>query len=129
MNGPNLVCAGCQKPTTLYKPICDECMRACGQEPRPECELIAQENAARVAGGFAPMAIRLSLTEEQVRLLAPHFDYVTAEYQRGKPGILAAQVAKYHDGSCVMRVGFIQNERAKQFEHAVEGKPASSART
>lgn len=27
MNGPGLVCAGCGEPTTLFKPVCDDCMR------------------------------------------------------------------------------------------------------
>lgn len=26
VNGPQIVCAGCNKPTTLFKPICDECL-------------------------------------------------------------------------------------------------------
>ena len=25
MTGPQLVCAGCGKPTTLFKPVCDDC--------------------------------------------------------------------------------------------------------
>lgn len=130
MNGPTLVCHGCQKPTTLYKPLCDDCMRACGQEPRPEHELVAQENAARVAGGLAPVAIRLPLTEEQARLLQPHFEHVTKEWKGYRPGILAAQVLKSSiTGETYMRVGFMPHERAKQFEHAVESEPASVQRT
>lgn len=39
MNGPQLVCAGCQKPTTLTKPVCDDCMRAAGVEPVAHCVL------------------------------------------------------------------------------------------
>lgn len=35
MNGPQLVCAGCNEPTTLFKPICDNCLQMAGQ---PECE-------------------------------------------------------------------------------------------
>jgi hypothetical protein len=119
MNGPNLVCAGCNKPTTLYKPICDECMRASGQEPRPERELVAEENAARLLGGFAPTSILLPLTEEQARLLAPHFEYVKREFERGRPGILAAQVGQNPAGVATIRVGFMPHESAKRFERAV----------
>lgn len=25
MNGPRIVCAGCGEPTSLYKPVCDDC--------------------------------------------------------------------------------------------------------
>jgi hypothetical protein len=32
MNGPELVCAGCGHLTTLFKPVCDRCMAAAGQE-------------------------------------------------------------------------------------------------
>lgn len=30
MNGPGLVCAGCGKPTTLFKPVCDICLSMTG---------------------------------------------------------------------------------------------------
>lgn len=33
MNGPGLVCAGCNQPTTLFKPVCDSCLRMAGQQP------------------------------------------------------------------------------------------------
>jgi predicted amidophosphoribosyltransferase len=39
MNGPNIVCAGCGKPTTLRKPVCDDCMRAGGTTPMEYCPL------------------------------------------------------------------------------------------
>lgn len=39
MRGPGLVCAGCQKPTTIFKPICDACLIAAGETPRAFCAL------------------------------------------------------------------------------------------
>jgi hypothetical protein len=39
MNGPRLVCGACNEPTTMFKPICDKCLRAVGVEPRPFCAL------------------------------------------------------------------------------------------
>lgn len=40
MNGPNVVCAGCGKPTTLNKPVCDRCLM--GITPGASfCELCA----------------------------------------------------------------------------------------
>lgn len=37
VNGPNLVCAGCNAPTTINKPVCDKCLRAAGIEPLAKC--------------------------------------------------------------------------------------------
>jgi len=31
MNGPQLVCAGCGEPTTMFKPICDSCAGSMGE--------------------------------------------------------------------------------------------------
>lgn len=39
MNGPRPICAGCQKPTTWTKPVCDDCMRAVGETPTQYCPL------------------------------------------------------------------------------------------
>ena len=39
MTGPRLLCFGCQQETTMYKPICDDCLRASGVEPKPFCRL------------------------------------------------------------------------------------------
>lgn len=39
MNGPRPICAGCEKPTTWQKPICDECLIAAGETLRPYCAL------------------------------------------------------------------------------------------
>lgn len=39
MNGPRPICAGCEKPTTWHKPICDDCLIAAGETPRPYCAL------------------------------------------------------------------------------------------
>lgn len=33
MNDPQLVCHGCGKPTTMFKPVCDDCLRDAGVEP------------------------------------------------------------------------------------------------
>lgn len=33
MNGPQPICAGCGTATTLFKPVCDDCIRASGQTP------------------------------------------------------------------------------------------------
>lgn len=39
MNGPSLVCSLCGQPTSIYKPICNNCLRAAGIEPNdcPHC--------------------------------------------------------------------------------------------
>jgi hypothetical protein len=47
VTGPGPVCAGCQKPTSFYKPICDDCMRASGQVPTPAWQLELLENGIR----------------------------------------------------------------------------------
>lgn len=39
MRGPGVVCAGCGEPTTLFKPVCDNCLIAAGETPRPYCAL------------------------------------------------------------------------------------------
>jgi predicted amidophosphoribosyltransferase len=39
MKGPSVVCFGCGEPTSLSKPICDNCMRLSGQEPLAYCAL------------------------------------------------------------------------------------------
>lgn len=33
IRGPILVCAGCFKPTSMWKPICNECLIATGVRP------------------------------------------------------------------------------------------------
>lgn len=40
MNCPRPICAGCEKPMNVWgKPICDDCLRATGEVPRPYCPL------------------------------------------------------------------------------------------
>lgn len=50
MAGPNLVCAGCSKPTSLYKPVCDDCLRLAGHEPMGEIDLQLLELGVRHGG-------------------------------------------------------------------------------
>lgn len=39
MNGPKLVCAGCAAPTSLGKPVCDDCMGLFAEIGHPVCPL------------------------------------------------------------------------------------------
>lgn len=39
MNGPRLVCAGCGDPTSLGKPVCDDCMGLMAEVGHPICPL------------------------------------------------------------------------------------------
>jgi len=39
MSGPSLVCAGCGDPTTLLKPVCDDCLRMAGEAVTGYCAL------------------------------------------------------------------------------------------
>jgi len=39
MNSPTLVCAGCASPTSMHKPVCDECMELFAEVGHPVCML------------------------------------------------------------------------------------------
>ncbi len=39
MNGPQVVCAGCAKPTSLGKPVCDDCTGLMAEVGHPICPL------------------------------------------------------------------------------------------
>jgi hypothetical protein len=71
-----------------------------------------------------PNSIYIHLTDEQVELLKKHFEYVRSEAAQDAPGMLVAQVwdaASFYEGPARMRVGFIEHETAKQFEHVANG--------
>lgn len=54
MNGPSLVCAGCNQPTTIFKPVCDTCLAysgcvdMAGKTPEPLCkhDWVGDDNCA-----------------------------------------------------------------------------------
>ena len=57
--------------------------------------------------------VKISLTETQVRQLAPFFDRVQATAALGKPGMLVAQVRwSYQDQRYWMEPGFLPHEHA-----------------
>ena len=57
--------------------------------------------------------MKISLTETQVRQLAPFFDRVQATAALGKPGMLVAQVRwSYQDQRYWMEPGFLPHEHA-----------------
>lgn len=39
MTGPQVVCAGCGEPTSLGKPVCDECRSLFAEVGHPTCPL------------------------------------------------------------------------------------------
>jgi hypothetical protein len=57
------------------------------------------------------MTIKLELTAEQQEIVAPLLEAAQKAYEKGCPGIVVAQVFHGH-----MEVGFLVNEKAKQFE-------------
>ena len=61
MNGPQIICAGCEKPTTPSKPICDDCMRGTGLVPTAYCALC--EAARLFALQILPAKNGLHMTE------------------------------------------------------------------
>lgn len=68
MSGPRIVCAGCGYPTTLYKPVCDDCVDILSQchldmgppskpvEPREERQPDPKDGAGLVQGSDAAAA-------------------------------------------------------------------------
>jgi hypothetical protein len=69
-----------------------------------------------------PDPILISLTPEQAELLKAHFAHVTSEANRGAKGMLVGQIWNvgnpYDADHPMMRVGFLENEKAKQFQGA-----------
>lgn len=63
-----------------------------------------------------PAPIYVDLTPIQTLQIAAHFDHVSAEFAKGEPGMLVAQVMRYEDGTARMRVGYIANEKAKYLQ-------------
>jgi len=62
----------------------------------------------------APGPILIALTEQQVEQLSEHYAHVEAEFQRGRRGMLVAQVGASQDGGHrLMRVGFIPHDDAR----------------
>ena len=39
MNSPRLLCAACNNPTSVYKPVCDDCLTFFGEVPIAFCAL------------------------------------------------------------------------------------------
>lgn len=71
-----------------------------------------------------PHSIYIHLTDEQAALLKEHFAFVRAEAAQNSKGMLVAQVwdaDTFFEGPARMRVGFIEHETAKQFEHVANG--------
>lgn len=67
MSGPNLICAGCGKPTGLFKPVCDDCIVLLGGVPAPVCVLCQagfyvdpQGQHKTKDGGYAGQCSRIS---------------------------------------------------------------------
>jgi hypothetical protein len=57
--------------------------------------------------------VRISLTEGQVRQLAPYFDRVRAAYSKGTPGMLVAQIRwSEAEQRYWMEPGFLEHEDA-----------------
>lgn len=110
--GPKLVCAGCGAETTLFKPICDNCLRACGQVPQTEAALIARENRRRIDKEQSPTSIIVELPAELAAHLAPHFDWCIHEAKRGAMGMFLAQAWRNDDGRAFLRAGFIPHKHA-----------------
>lgn len=51
MNGPQVVCAGCARPTSIHKPVCDECRGLFAEVGHPVC-LLCENGMARDERGF-----------------------------------------------------------------------------
>lgn len=64
-----------------------------------------------------PKTITIDLTPSQERLLHEHLQHVGSEADAGRRGMLVAQIYYGHRGGRVyMRVGFIEEGRAKLLE-------------
>jgi hypothetical protein len=64
-----------------------------------------------------PETITINLTPSQERLLNAHLKLVASEADAGRRGMLVAQIHYEHRGGrAFMRVGFIEEERAKLLE-------------
>lgn len=72
-----------------------------------------------------PEPIVISLTPEQVDQLKAHFAHVAREASRGAKGMLLGQVWNignpYDEHNPVMRVGFLDSEKAIQLYQAAHG--------
>lgn len=72
-----------------------------------------------------PTTLTINLTPSQERLLYEHFKHVASEADAGRRGMLVAQIVYEHRGGRAwMRVGFIEEERAKLLEARPSTNPA-----